>query len=84
MRESTTYQAILDEGRIEATREDIRRLGERKFSSPQPAHVRKVVEGIGEWERLQTLLERILEVGSWDELLAGTAGQPSGRRKRSK
>ena len=32
MKESTTYQAIKEEGRLEELREDIRRLGERKFN----------------------------------------------------
>ena len=70
MKESTTYQAIKEEGRLEEVREDIRRLGERKFQTSPPTHVQTTLEGIVDLEQLKYLLERILDAGSWDELIA--------------
>jgi predicted transposase YdaD len=97
MRESTTYQAILDEGRregrekgrqegrqegqqegrLEAVREDIRRLGQRKFHTPLPAHVQAALASNRDWEQLHQMLERILDVSSWDEFMASPSAQPS-------
>jgi hypothetical protein len=88
MKESTTYQAIVEEGavkgRLEAVREDIRRLGERNFSRPMPADVQTTLEGILDVQRLRYLLERILEVGSWDELMAAPTDQTRPPRKKRK
>jgi predicted transposase YdaD len=84
MKESTTYQAILEEGRLEEVRGDIRRLGERKFNRPVPAHVQTALEGILERQRLQHLLDRILDVGSWDELMAAPAEQTRPARRKGK
>jgi predicted transposase YdaD len=83
MKESTTYQAIVEEGQFKEVREDIRRLGERKFKSPLPAYVQETLDGIGDLEQLKQLLERVLDVGSWDELMAtrGRAATPA-RKKR--
>src|SRR5438067_10591194 len=68
MKESTTYRAIVEEGRIEGVREgvreDIRRLGERKFKSPPPAAVQTALDGVQDLEQLRRLLERILDVRS--------------------
>src|ERR1700733_14270391 len=56
MKESTTYQAMLEEGRVEEVREEIRRLGERKFKSMLPAPVRTTIENILNLEELRRLL----------------------------
>jgi len=92
MKESTTYQAIKaegreegrEEGRLEEVREDIRRLGERKFQSSLPTHVQTTLESISDLEQLQQLLERILDVDSWDKLLAPPAGRTHPARKKRK
>jgi hypothetical protein len=79
MRESDTYLAILDEGALKHTRELVLRLGQKKFGPPPDALV-KAVQGISglegtaeqaraELERLERLLERVLDVSSWQELL---------------
>jgi predicted transposase YdaD len=82
MEESTTYQAIIEKGEFRAVRRAIRELGEQKFRSPMPAHVETALEGIRNIEQLRGLLKRILEVASWDELLAPPAEGTPPRRKR--
>jgi predicted transposase YdaD len=84
MKESTTYQAIMEEGRVEEIREDIRDLGERKFNAPMPPQVQTVVVGILDRAQLKQLLRRILDVESWDELLARTTAQPTPKRRKRK
>jgi predicted transposase YdaD len=80
MKESSTYQAILDEGRAEgrAEGETIGRieealkvlllLGGKQFGPPN-ASTRATIEA-ADLERLERLTERLLDVSSWDELLA--------------
>ncbi len=77
MRESVTYQAILDEGREEGemqgavneARELLVRIGTRRFGSPG-SRVIDLIRGITERETLEQLVERVLVVMSWQELLA--------------
>jgi predicted transposase YdaD len=77
MRESATYQAILEEGRsegrVEGRVEEARRflllLGENQYGTPDAA-TRATLETITELERLERLARRLLEVSSWEELLA--------------
>ena len=77
MRESATYQAILDEGRVEGRAEGEARaarmilflLGEKRFG-PSSAQTRAAIESISSAERLERLSARLLDVENWDELLA--------------
>ncbi|GAB4454827.1 MAG: Rpn family recombination-promoting nuclease/putative transposase [Armatimonadaceae bacterium] len=84
MRESSTYQLILERGR-EAGREEglaegriaeaqrlLLTLGERRLGVPRDS-VREAVSGIVSVERLESLLSRLFDVETWEELL-----QPSG------
>ncbi|MFN0073480.1 MAG: hypothetical protein ACKVVP_18520 [Chloroflexota bacterium] len=80
MRDSTTYQMILDEGRAEGRaegriegraageRDFLLRIGTRKFGAPD-AEVRKALERITEIDRFERLGDRILNARSWAELL---------------
>jgi len=84
MRESTTYQAILQEGRAEgreegmakgraegveiAVRETLLRLGMRRFGDA-PQSILDALAAIHDVERLEELAVRLLEVENWDELL---------------
>jgi hypothetical protein len=54
----------------EEARAILLRLGTRRFGEP-PDQTRAALEGITEIERLEALSERLLDVESWDELLAG-------------
>lgn len=77
MRESATYQAIVEEGRarglVEGRAEEARamllRQGRKRFGPPD-AHVLAMLDGINNRERLEELGERLLDVSTWDELLA--------------
>ena len=69
MRESVTYQAILEEGRVEELHRTILRLGRRRFGEVDEA-VRQQIEAIRDIVVLEDLTERLLIVSSWDELMA--------------
>ena len=73
MKESSAYELILDEGRAEGeTREAtklLKKLGTRRFGPPDPSAL-VAIEAITDLERIELLLERLLEVSSWEELLA--------------
>jgi hypothetical protein len=77
MRESTTYQAILregrDEGRISGEQRMLLRLGTKQFGEPDTATV-AAIEAIHDSDRLEALGERILDpnIHSWDDLLGAS------------
>lgn len=92
MRESTAYQAILDEGRaegeikgraeglikgreegltmgqVEEARQLLLRLGRKRLGPPEPI-VEEAVRTINDLQRLESLIERLLDVASWQDLL---------------
>lgn len=72
MKESATYQAIIEEGRLEGRVEGemqaVLRLGAKRLGEPSAA-VRAALAAIDSAERLETLLDRLMEVESWEELL---------------
>jgi predicted transposase YdaD len=84
MKESVTYQAILEEGRevgLELGREEgreegrvqearalLRRLGERRFGPPTTA-AQAALAAATTIERLEAWSERLLDAESWEELL---------------
>ena len=68
MRESSTYQMILDEGRIEGVQRVLIRQGKKKLGDPDEA-VRRALTAITDLDRLDRLIDRVLEVSTWDELL---------------
>ena len=69
MRESDTYQAILDEGRVESLRDTLLRQGRKRFGEPDDG-IRQAIQAIEDLERLRRLSEDILDVSSWQEFLA--------------
>ncbi|MCC7424991.1 MAG: DUF4351 domain-containing protein [Planctomycetaceae bacterium] len=72
MKESTTYQAILEEGREEGRKDEALRvllaLGTRRFGKPSAAVSRKLRSC--DIAALDRLIERILDAGSWNDLVA--------------
>jgi predicted transposase YdaD len=80
MKESSTYQYILAEGRAEGQalgraegraegmQKTLLLLGRKRFGPPDAA-TRKALKAITEVSRLEQLSERLLEVASWQELL---------------
>jgi hypothetical protein len=82
MKESTTYQKILREGRMEGLEEgriaEARRflivLGSERFGEPDDASM-AALEAIGSVERLEALGRRMITdptIGGWDDLLRGS------------
>jgi predicted transposase YdaD len=77
MEDSVTYQAILrkgwtkgvTEGRTEEAKAILLRLGRKRFDLPDPAST-AALEAITDLDRLERMSERLLEVTSWQELLA--------------
>ena len=67
--ESSVYQGIIAKGRAAEGRDILLRLGKKKFGEPRPGVLAKI-DAIDDLSRLNTLLEQILDVSSWDELLA--------------
>ncbi len=76
MKESVTYQAILEEGeakgkaegKLEEAKRFLRLQGESNFGPPSPAAV-KALERLADLQRLEELGVRLLKAGSWEELL---------------
>jgi predicted transposase YdaD len=76
MRESTTFQGILDEGRMEGRkegreaglREAIPFVGELCFGPPDES-VRRAVEAVHDIDQLKSLLRRARSAGDWSKLL---------------
>jgi hypothetical protein len=68
MRESTTYQYILDEGRVEEARKILVRQGRIRFGPPSD-QATSALARITDLERLERMTERLLTVSSWQELL---------------
>ena len=93
MKESSTYQAILEEGRSEGAAQGevrgavaeakklLRIAGDGKFGPPDAATT-AAVERINALERLEALFERLQSAASWQELLGSTkAGTPKRRQR---
>jgi hypothetical protein len=88
MKESSTYQAIVAEGRAEGlslgaikeARKFLLKVGRKRFGRPDEA-TRAAINAISDVSRLEQLGERMLEVESWTELLATpTPRRRNGRR----
>ncbi len=87
MKESSTYQAILEEGRTEGAVAEARKLlrvfGERAFGQPD-ARTAAAIDHIDDLERLEELCNRLSAAGSWQQLLGpAVAGRRGGRRRSS-
>jgi hypothetical protein len=85
MKESVTYQAIIEEGyakgRLLQARKSLLRLGELKFGEPASESARATVEAIDDVDLLEQLIGRVLRMRPWDELLADVP-VPKPRRRR--
>lgn len=68
MKESSTYQSILAEGRAEGERQLLILVGSKRFGEPD-SRTRQMLGGITSAQRLEELAGRLLEVKSWQELL---------------
>lgn len=68
MRDSSTYQAILEEGAVQQAQKMLVRQGSIRFGKPDRKTL-AAIEAVGDLGRLDYLAERILQVDSWKELL---------------
>jgi hypothetical protein len=90
MKESTTYQAILEEGRVDGiakgkaaeARKMLLLQGRERFGEPS-ARVVARVDAVTDLGRLEALAVRLLHVKTWEELLGvnGPTRRPRGRGK---
>ncbi len=76
MKESTTYQAIVNqglaEGAVNEARKLLLRLGGKKLGRPS-ARVQSALVKITELERLEKFIEHLSTVTSWQALLKSDA-----------
>ncbi len=68
MEASSTYQHTLQSGRTQGDRKLLLRVGTKKYGSPNPANA-AALQKIADVEVLEQLAEKLLDAGSWDELL---------------
>ena len=66
MRDSSTYQLILDEGRLDEARKMLLRVGRKRCGAADAATLTSL-QAITDLERLETLTERSLDVKTWQE-----------------
>jgi hypothetical protein len=71
MKESTTYQAILEEGGANELRKVLLLLGDQRFGPPDTS-VRARIEETADLARLERWTARLLKASSWEELLAAS------------
>jgi len=69
MKESVTYQAIVEEGELKALHKVLLQQGRKKFGPPSAADELALMS-IADVDRLVYLSERLLDVASWQDLLA--------------
>jgi predicted transposase YdaD len=89
MKESSTYQAILEEGRAEGqtqgaiaeARKLLRLRGEEVFGPPD-ARITAVIERLNDLTQLEGLFRRVGSAGNWKELLGQLATGPGRARRR--
>jgi len=71
MEDSTTYQFVLQKGRVEATQSLILQLGTIRFGQP-PTTPAAAIQAITDHDRLKRMAGRVLNATGWDDLLATT------------
>jgi hypothetical protein len=68
MQESTTYQAILEEGRLDGARKILIMLGTDQFGLPSDSVKQQLLE-IADLKRLHAMVKAIRNTSSWEALL---------------
>jgi hypothetical protein len=84
MKESSTYQAILEEGRgegeVREARKVLRMQCEDAFGPPS-ARIAAALDRIHDLSRLEELCKRVRTATSWQDLLAEGPSRQAGRRR---
>ncbi len=83
MKESVTYQAIIEEGEAKEARKMILLQGGSKFGEPS-AEAEAALNALSDVGQLEKLGVRLLRVSSWEELLGlnGPGRRSRGRKKK--
>jgi hypothetical protein len=85
MKESVTYQAIIEEGELKGKVEEARRilllLGRDHFGEPS-SDVQAALDSLVDVNRLEELTVRLKHVSSWQELLGLNGAGRRGRRRK--
>lgn len=71
MKESDTYQAIVEEGEVKARQEVLLEQGQKRFGAPAEKTAMSV-RAITDLGRLKRLNDRLLDVSSWQELFGSS------------
>jgi hypothetical protein len=79
MRESVTYQAVVEEGELKEARKMLLLIGKKLLGTPDPS-TRAAVNSLEDLAHLEGLAKRAFDVHSWQELL----GQPAPRRRNGR
>ena len=58
-----------DRGTIKEARRLVVRIGQKRFQKPIPQEISNRLESITDRDRLESLLDRTLDVSNWDELM---------------
>lgn len=86
MKESSTYQAILEEGQAQGAIVEARKLlrlrGEEVFG-PANARITAAIEQLNDLTQLEELFKRVSSVGNWQELFAEAPPRPRRGRRSS-
>lgn len=90
MKESSTYQAILEEGRAEGRTEGamtearklLLRFGARTLGPPD-VQTATTIDSIDDLARLEALLDQLPSAASWNELLRSSSQSRRGKRRQS-
>jgi hypothetical protein len=69
LEESTTYQMIVDEGRLQEARKILLLVGRQKLGAADPS-ITLVLETVKDVERLERMAQRIWQAANWQDLLA--------------
>jgi hypothetical protein len=69
MEDSVTYVEIIEKGMVKGQLNAILRQGRKKFGAPSEAVTTRLA-GVNDPERLADLIDRVLDVSTWDELFA--------------
>jgi predicted transposase YdaD len=80
MRESVTYQAILEEGALAELKKILLLQGESSHLGRPSAAIRAAVGAINDLGRLEAMSVRLLQAENWQDLLQEPAAPPPPRR----
>jgi hypothetical protein len=81
MKESVTYQAIIQEGEAKEARKMILLQGHDKFGEPS-TEAQAVLNSLSDVSQLEKLGVRLLRASSWEELLGLNGPSRRGRKKK--